>query len=293
MSRLHLAGIIPVANLKCDFDLPTPDVLLPIGRGFTAIQKAVFECSMAGCNTIWIVANDDLAPVIRHSIGEWVYDPVYYRRPGPRSSEERREIPIYYVPIHPKDRERRDSYAWSVLHGIHSAWRVSYAISRWVVPEKYYISFPMAAHNVNAVREHRRTIGQPENNFFLTHEGLTVKDNLPLSFTMTGEDFKRCRRAVNTKTTLEYLPPAEGEKYPSQKLPLVERWSARQFTFKDVLEDIDEQHCTKVETDWFYDLSSWSGYRQFIASPHEIETPEEGLTKARRHVKLPYTEDTQ
>ena len=141
MSRLHLAGIVPVANLKCDFDLPIPDILLPVSRGFTAIQKAVFECSMAGCNTIWIVANDDLAPVIRQTVGEWVYDPVYYRRPSARSSEERREIPIYYVPIHPKDRDRRDSYAWSILYGIHSAWRVSYAISRWVVPEKYYVSF--------------------------------------------------------------------------------------------------------------------------------------------------------
>ena len=33
---------------------------------------------MAGCNTIWIVANDDLAPIVRKIVGEWVYDPVYY-----------------------------------------------------------------------------------------------------------------------------------------------------------------------------------------------------------------------
>ena len=31
-------------------------------------------------------------------------------------------------------------------------------------------------------------------NFFFTHEGKTVKDNLPISFTMRGEDFIQCRR---------------------------------------------------------------------------------------------------
>ena len=77
MSRLHLAGIIPLANLKTNFQVAIPEVLLPIGHGFSAIQKSVFECAMAGCNTIWIVANDDLAPVIREIVGDWVYDPVY------------------------------------------------------------------------------------------------------------------------------------------------------------------------------------------------------------------------
>ena len=80
MNKLHLAGIIPVANLKTDFGLSIPDVLLPISKNFSAIQKSVFECAMAGCNTIWIVANDDLAPVVRKLIGEWTYDPVYYSK---------------------------------------------------------------------------------------------------------------------------------------------------------------------------------------------------------------------
>ena len=108
-SKMHLAGIIPVANLQTDFEGVTPDILIPLDPGFTAIQKAVYECAMAACNTIWIVANDDLAPIIRKVIGEWVYDPVYYKRPSKFSSQERKEIPIYYVPVHPKDRDRRDS----------------------------------------------------------------------------------------------------------------------------------------------------------------------------------------
>ena len=105
---------------------------MPIDRNYTAIERAVYECAMAGCKTIWIVANDDLAPLVRALIGEWTYDPVYYSRPSKFNSEQRREIPIYYVPIHPKDRERRDSYGWSVLYGIHSAWRVANNVSKWI-----------------------------------------------------------------------------------------------------------------------------------------------------------------
>ena len=107
---------------------------------------------------------------------------------------------------------------------------------------------------------------------------------------MTGEDFKLCRRSVNEKTTKEYLPPAPGEDYPSAKLPLGERWSARHFELKDVLEKVNENESYKVELDWFSDISNWSGYRNYLASNNIVEVPEEGLTKPHIYVKLPYTE---
>ncbi len=291
MSRVHLAGIIPVANLKTDFGLSIPDVLLPIAQNFSAIQKSVFECAMAGCNTIWIVANDDLAPVVRETIGDWIYDPVYYHSLAKFSSEQRKEIPIYYIPIHPKDRDRRDSYGWSVLYGIHSAWRVAHNISQWITPDKYYISFPLSVFDVYQVRQWRRDISDPKKNFFFTHEQDHIKNNLPISFTMTGEDFKLCRRTINKKTTREYLPPSPGQQYPSQKLPLQNRWSARHFNLQDVFEAVNDKSAHKVELDWHYDISNWGGYRNFLSSDNIINTPEEHLTKPHTHVKLPYTSE--
>ena len=288
--KLHLAGIIPVANLKTDFNLITPDVLTPITAGFTAIQKSVFECAMAGCNTIWIVANDDLAPVVREVVGEWIYDPVYYSRPSRFSSEERKEIPIYYVPVHPKDRDRRDSYGWSVLYGAHSAWRVASRISRWIIPDKYYVSFPMSAYNVYSIREHRQLIAHKENNFFLSHDGDTIKDNISIAFTFTGEDFKQCRRSVNKQTTREFLPPLPGEQYPSQKRPLNERWSARHFDFQTIFERVSEKNAKTINLDWHYDISNWCGYRDFLASDFCIEKPPDHLTKPHKYVKIPYKE---
>ena len=290
MSKLHLAGIVPVANLKTDFNLPTPEVLAPIGPDFTAVQKSVFECAMAGCNTIWIVANDDLAPIVKNIVGEWTYDPVYFERMSAFSSEQRREIPIYYVPIHPKDRDRRDSYGWSVLYGEYSAWKVADKISSWLTPQKYFVSFPMAIYDVYKIREYRKLINHNTNNFFLSYDGETVKNNKPIAFTFTGEDFKQCRRSVNKATTREYLPPSPGTQYPTQKIPLKDRWSARQFNFQTVFEQVSEENATKINLDWYYDISDWSGYRNFLASDFSIESPPDYLPKPRKHVNIPYRE---
>jgi len=287
---MHLAGVIPLANLKTDYNLKTPDCLLPVDAGFTAIQKAVFECAIAGCQTIWIVANDDLAPIVRKIVGEWTYDPVYYSRTHTVfPNDHRKEIPIYYVPIHPKDRDRRDSYGWSTLYGIYSAWHTSNLISKWVVPEKYYITFPMSAYNIYTLRKYRRQISEISENWFLTHDGKTVKDNLPLPFTMSGQDCIHCRRHVNKTTTKEFINPPPGE-LPSEKLPLADRWSARYFDFNEIFGKVSEINAQKQETEWFYDLTNWEGYRDFLGSENYIKKPANGLTRAHLHVKLPYRE---
>ena len=286
----HLAGIIPVAGLKTDYDIETPEYLLPVDPGFTAIQKAVYECALAGCQTIWIVANGDTAPIIRTIIGEWIYDPVYFSNPHIRfSSEHRREIPIYYTPIHPKDRDRRDSYGWSILHGINSAWRTATRISKWVVPDKYYVSFPMNAHNVYNIRRQRLKISDTTKNWFMTHEGKTVKDNIPLPFTMFGQDYIHCRRHVNKQTTRQFLNPPPGE-IPTEKLPLHERWSARHFDFDEIFDAVDETEAHTEKADWFYDITSWEGYKSFLGSENFIKKPINNLIKPHSHVRLPYRE---
>ena len=288
---MHLAGVIPVASLKTDLETVFPDVLLPIMPDFTAIQKAVYECAMVGCQTIWIVANDDLAPIVRKSVGEWIYDPVYYKRTFTKFyTESRKEVPIYYVPIQPKDRDRRDCYGWSILHGVYSAWLTATKISKWLLPEKYYVSFPLSVYEIAPLRSHRKLIADPKNQFYLSHDGLTIKDNLPLAFTLTGEDFKTCRRNLNKKTTREYLPPLPSQSLPSVKRPLNERWSARHFDLATVFEPLDLSDKGKVDLDWFYDLSVWDSYCQFLGSECRINKPERDLYKPRFHTKIPYAE---
>tara|TARA_B100000989_G_scaffold2418_2_gene1627 strand:+ start:14017 stop:14904 length:888 start_codon:yes stop_codon:yes gene_type:complete len=290
--RLHMAGIIPIANIKTDHHNTLPEVLLPIDNGFTAIQKSVYECALAGCSTIWIVANDDMAPIIRHTIGDWIYDPVYYNRMSKFSSQERKEIPIYYVPIHPKDRDRRDSYGWSVLCGQLTAWHTANKISTWLTPDKYYVSFPLSLFDFSVVRENRKLIRDKKSNFFFTFNNKNIKNDLPLSFTMFGEDFKKCRKHVNKETTREFLPPSPNQPFPSEKLPLKERWTARHFPLSVVFHSVMMNNkTTKIETPWFYDAHKWVQYKKYMSSSNTIEKPYSELIKPHTHEKFPFEEN--
>ena len=289
-NHTHTAGIIPVANLQTDMSISTPEILIAVNNGFSAIQKSVFECAMAGCNTIWIVANNDLAPVVRKVIGDWVYDPVYYERTFTKFySDHRREIPIYYVPIHPKDRDRRDSYGWSILHGVYSSWYTAYKISKWITPQNYFISFPMSIYDVYSIRNYRKHISNLKANFFLRYNNKTVKDGEYLSFTMKGEDFKACRNHINQTTTREYLPPLPNQRYPSQRLPTRERWSAKSFSLEQILQPLSIHHGAFMDLEWYYNISTWDGYVEYIGSENIIETPIKELTLPRTHVNIPYS----
>ncbi|MBL96796.1 MAG: hypothetical protein CMF52_03185 [Legionellales bacterium] len=291
--KTHLSGIIPIANHESLHKVSFPSLLLPVADGFNLIQRSVHECAMAGCDTIWIVANQDLSPLVREVVGDWVYDPVYYKRDFATKfySDLRKEVPIYYVGIKPKDFDRRDSYGWSVLEGVHAAYMTSYKISKWIVPDKYFVSFPFGITEPEQIRKLRKQISDKDKNFFYSFNNLTVKDNLPLPFTLTGEEYIKCRRAINKKTTREFLPPLPNQKYPSQKLPLEERWSARKFDFSEVFEHVDAKYSHTHDLEWFYDASDWGSYTDYIKSDYEVKTPFEDLTRARKHVKIPYTSE--
>ena len=76
----HLAGIIPVHGQEFDFGFDWHDTLMPIAPNYTAVERAVVECAYAGCSTIWIVVSDEMEPLIRYRIGDYVQDPVYLYR---------------------------------------------------------------------------------------------------------------------------------------------------------------------------------------------------------------------
>ena len=283
-----MAGIIPVAGLETDFDQRLPEVMMPVNAGFTAIQKSVYECAIAGCQTIWIVANNDLAPIIRDTIGEWIYDPVYYSTKTKFPTENRKEIPIYYVPIHPKDRDKRDSYGWSILYGAYSAWLVAAKISKWVLPEKFYVSFPLSVYDLPSLRTHRIEIASRDANFFLSFEGKTIKDGLPIAFTFNGDDFKACRNYINQTTSREYLPRSPGQIFPTHKLPYDERWSARHFPLKKIFKKVSGTNQILKSVDWYYDISKWDEYCAYLGSKNLIEKPYKPLTVAHKHAIIPY-----
>jgi|TARA_Y100000034_G_scaffold25443_1_gene29971 hypothetical protein len=271
----HLAGIIPVAGSIGEFNLPGHDVLMPVAPDFSLIEAAVAECSYAGCESIWIVCNDDIAPLIKHKVGDWVEDLYtiekghYVRYP----KENHVSIPIYYVPIHPKHRDKYDCYAWSILHGANVAYWICRRLGRWVMPDRYYVSFPFGIYDPQEVKKAKSKLSTRAPYYF-SYEGKTVCDGVPLGFTFDASEWRRARDVIKSNSRT-YYPPLEGERMPSRKVPPEERRKSRHFKLLDVFKDADLSGAIINELPWFYDLTTWAQYGKLITSGHceEIKRP--------------------
>jgi len=262
LHSFHLAGIVPIADQPLDFNFPWHDALQPVGQDFLALENAVLECAMAGCETIWIVCHEETQSLIRHRLGDWTVDPVSIRRMDKFPSHTRRQVPIYYIPIHPKDRDKRDCLGWSALYGALSSYHISRKISKWVIPDRYYVSFPYGIFDLSFVRTARKNISN-NNNFYLSYNNETIREGHYLSFTFSGEDFKRFRRELKERATTIYF---KGTK---EKLPIEKRYSARHFSLDKVFKSaIIEDTDTVKELDWFYNIGCWDDYCLFLGSEH-------------------------
>ena len=115
INSFHLAGIVPVSGQPLDYNLPWHDCLQPIAQNFLAIERAVLECATAGCETIWVVCPSKMQPLIKYRLGEMVEDPVWVgRKHDYFPSESKKAVPIFYVEVHPKDQDKKESLAGSV-----------------------------------------------------------------------------------------------------------------------------------------------------------------------------------
>jgi hypothetical protein len=271
----HMAGIIPVAASSGEFNLPGHDVLMPIASDFNLVEAAVAECSYAGCESIWIVCNDDIAPLIKYKVGDWVED-LYTIEKGKYvmyPKEHHVSIPIYYVPIEPKHRDKYDCYAWSILHGANVAYWVCRRLGRWTIPDRYYVSFPFGLTGFEEIKKAKKQLSKAAPYYF-SHEGKTVCDGVPLSFTFDASEWRRARDVVKSNSR-SYYPPLEGEEIPSQKLPPEERRKSRHFKLLDVFKDADLSEAIINELPWFYDLTTWAQYSTLITSGHckDIQRP--------------------
>lgn len=271
-----LAGIIPVAGQPLDYNFPWHDSLMPIGNDYLAVERSVYECAMAGCESIWIVCHKEMQSLIRHRIGDWIIDPVWTAASRGKygyafGSEQEKTIPIFYVPIHPKDRDKRDCLAWSIIYGSMRAFSISRIISKWVVPDRYYVSFPYGVHSVRSLRKRRKEISSHKKKFYISHKGQTVKDGKYLSFTFDVEDWKSFRRIIRGGTGT-YAPGAYfDEKENTVKgeiLPKEERHSAKYFSLKEVFGDLDTKKHTVMETDQYFGIDNWEDYTAYMGSDY-------------------------
>jgi hypothetical protein len=259
LSGFHLAGIIPVAGQPLDFNMPWHDSLMPIGRDFLAVERAVLECAHAGCETIWLVCNDDMQLLIRHRLGEYVKDPAWANRHYELNrSEHEKFIPIYYVPVHARDRNKRDCLGWSILYGAWTANKISGGLSTWLKPSRYYVSFPYGVYDFSIPRKHRKDISSSKQ-FFFSHNNKTIIDGEYLAFTFNHEDYKQLASEVRTKSTGLFK-----NKTRTEKLSVDERFSYRFFSLEDIFNSLSLDDTNVEEIPNYYRIDNWGDYCYYI-----------------------------
>ena len=263
----HLAGIVPVSGQQLDFKMPWHDAMMPIAQNYLAVERAVVECAYAGCETIWIVCHDDIQPLIRYRLGDKVNDPIWeYRYKDPEPYKSKKSIPIFYVPIPVKDKDKRDCLSWSVLYGAIAACKVSGGISKWLMPGRCYVAFPYGIYEPKILQPHRKKISS-KNGFFLSHQGKTIKDGEYLGFTFKTADIKKFTKNFRRKATTKWVKPLPKDG-KMKTLPIDERYSGRFFSLEDVFDiiELDKDKDTFFEVPWHFSVDNWEDYCYYISS---------------------------
>ena len=254
--KTHLAGIVPVATKNLGFNMEWHDSLMPIAPNYHAIERAVLEAAVAGCKTIWIVANDDTTPLLRHRMGDFIQDPVYLRRRNRFPSEQRRPVPIFYVPTATKHWNKMGCLPWNILWGAKKAHSIASDISKWMAPIRYYVSFPYSVYDPLQLRDHRLAIAK-DHNFVLTHNGRSFLTIDLLGFTFNNSHlvevekiFKEVEHSLLLGDEL-----ANEESYYEENFGL-------DNTFGETIIEGDEE----LELNWWHPIDSWDRYCVYLAS---------------------------
>jgi len=270
-NNFHLAGIIPVSGQPLDFKMPWDDHLMPVSKNYLAVERSIYECAMAGCETIWIIANKDTMPLMRHRIGDWVLDPIINIRTLKEAKNPKdrfKQIPIYYVPISPKDKEIRMSIAHSILFAYKKISFICGAFSRWSTPGKFYVSFPYGVYSVKALHDHRHRFSSKESVFLQSPDGKTAKDGEYLAFTFDTNDYRLYRdtfRSIEDKLWKGYWDP-EANNMVKIRLPYDEQYTGRFITIVDILEPAIITPENSIVLPWYNNISSWANYKGYLSS---------------------------
>jgi len=279
----YVAGIIPLVGVKTDFAMEWPDSLMPVAAGLTALEQAVIEAVYAGCSTIWVVCNQDIMPLVRFRLGEWAEEPWGYISSAKtaRPFTDGNLIPIFYTSLQPRDLYARLSYPWAILHGAALAIHTGRKISKWSVPDRFYVSSPFGIIPEKELKPLRRAIGDFRKDFYLTYDGKTALDGEYLSFTFNAKQYVEFKNKFNLMCHNRYkhfdLYRKENNVYYDKE----ESYSGRRLTIEEIF-GWHKIEGVKFEPSWYYRIDNWEGYCHYLGSEHRRQLGDE--TQYRRIV---------
>ena len=149
-------------------------------------------------------------------------------------------------------------------------------ISKWLIPSRYYVSFPYGVYQPWSIYKHRKRISH-RNPFFLSSNGKTIKDGEYLGFTFDAEEYKTYVADVKQSCT-------GGDRGVSSK----ERWSSRFFGLDKIFGSAIINKEQTLEIPWYHRIDSWEGLHGYLASDEskEVKRPSDTLFKKSLYKKV-------
>ena len=262
----HLAGIIPVVSKPMDFRMDWDDCLMPLAPNFYAIERAVLECAYAGCETIWIIANDDTSPLVRMRMGDYVQDPVWVGRKNRFPSQTRRPIPIFYVPMPHEDNNKKNCVSWTILHGARKALDIGNSVSKWVAPKRFYVSFCHGVYQPKILRPVRNEISKDQN-FCLTFNKKSFASGDMLGFTFN---------TAQLESAMSLFEETDKSLLWSEDLENQEQFYEENFSLDKVFDRVIIGNDEQLEVPWFHQIDNWESYCSFLGSQDRSEMKHPG-----------------
>jgi hypothetical protein len=141
-------------------------------------------------------------------------------------------------------------------------------ISKWTVPDKYYVSFPYGIHDARDLQAYRSDISSKKK-FYLSYEGKTIRDGEYLSFTFDAADWKKFRKIIRGGTGT-YAPGAyfdeEERTMKGTSLPKEERYSAKYYSLERVFGGIELEGHVVAPCRSYYNIDNWEDYCIYMGS---------------------------
>jgi len=118
---------------------------------------------------------------------------------------------------------------------------MSFRVSKWLIPDKYFVSFPYGLYDPTTLRKKRHML-RSSKSYVVSHNGKSVADGLQTAFTFDRDVFVYARREVRKyKTELDEI-------------------------FKSVI--LDEP--IEIEIPWYHQIDSWENYREYLTSENQL-----------------------
>jgi hypothetical protein len=116
-----------------------------------------------------------------------------------------------------------------------------------MIPKRFLVIPPYGVVADEAMKASRNLL-RGQHNIVYTKDDKTFLDNEYMPFTFDMDGYEICRKKFKDEYT----------------------GNETRKTYNDIFSQIDLSRYAKIQMPWFYNISSWDGYSNFIGSKHNL-----------------------